>query len=134
MKSYYLRGERGTATIEAAVSLLLIVSSCSVGLSLVYFCFARVWLDHAAYEAAVCLASQASHTSQAKCATTLKNTISHGLPVGSLEPPNLNATPHTTSVVAVFTVGKKIRLVARQKLSLPLRTSTTTARRDRESP
>jgi uncharacterized membrane protein len=134
MKTYYLRGERGTATIEAAVSLLLIVSSFSVGLSLVYFCFARVWLDHAAYEAAVCLASQASHASRAKCTTTLKNTISHGLPVGSLEPPNLNATSRAASVVAVFTVGKKIRLMARQKLSLPLRTSNKTTRRDRESP
>ena len=55
-----LTSNRGTALLEAAISLTVGMSVVTVLLVFSYTAVAKVWLDHITYEATICLAEDQS--------------------------------------------------------------------------
>jgi hypothetical protein len=120
MRASVWRDDRGSTTLEAAVSLVFLASAFTMGLSLAYAGFARVWLDRAAYEATVCLAAKGTRT---RCTSKLITAIKRGLPIGETSDLRLALTPNDATAQVEFRLGDKIRLHAKERLRLPLRSA-----------
>ena len=73
--------QRGQALIESIVATLAISILLMGGLSMLYLCFAKLWLRHNSHEALICLVSQRSPTS---CKNDFINNMHSALPFGRL--------------------------------------------------
>lgn len=71
--------QNGSTTLESVLMVpilgILILGSSGI----LYMSFAKIWLDRAAREAAVCLASPSPPT---RCRVRLESTLTAGLPIG----------------------------------------------------
>jgi hypothetical protein len=90
-----LRSQRGSTLVEAVLAAPLIgmvIVACAV---LIYLSFAKVWMNRAAREAAVCLASPSPPS---RCRARLTNTLRLGLPIGRIEIREFQNTRYQTRV------------------------------------
>lgn len=90
-----LRNQRGSTLVEAVLAAPLIgmvIVACAV---LIYLSFAKVWMNRAAREAAVCLASPSPPS---RCRARLTNTLRLGLPIGRIEIREFQNTRYQTRV------------------------------------
>lgn len=90
-----LRSQRGSTLVEAVLAAPLIgmvIVACAV---LVYLSFAKIWMNRAAREAAVCLASPSPPS---RCRARLTNTLRLGLPIGRIEIREFQNTRYQTRV------------------------------------
>ncbi len=111
-------GSRGSVTVEATLSMSLLITMISGGLTLTYLCFAHVWLERASYEAVICLSTRAS---QAACDRKLRAEVGRALPFGQISDVNLNRRPDLASVKLQFSLGGKPLFEQRNSRALPLR-------------
>ena len=73
--------QRGQALIESIVATLAISILLMGGLSMLYLCFAKIWLKHNSHEALICLVSQRSPVS---CKNDFIKNMHSVLPFGRL--------------------------------------------------
>ncbi|MES2964885.1 MAG: hypothetical protein V4760_13420 [Bdellovibrionota bacterium] len=112
-----MRTERGFATLETLVASAFVVVFMSAGLGAVYLSFARAWLDRSAYEASVCLATDATASI---CENELRRSISGALPIGRLSHVMVRRTPAFVEVDGRWSLKAGQDLTFEDRRSLPL--------------
>jgi hypothetical protein len=119
MKSLFVSNVNGSALVETAVSLVVVITLVSSGFLIIYFSFARVWIARNSYEALICLATT---TPERVCQRELRRTLERTLPFGSLSGLDLKRTSRSAKVHLRLTVGNNIILTHDDSLKLPLKT------------
>lgn len=112
-----VRGERGTAAIESMVAVSFLVTAIPLGLAVMYFSFARVWIDRNAYEALICLSTSAS---ESKCRDDFRASLARVLHIGRLQSLHLQRMPLEAKIDLWFAISDRIRIHHRNSLRLPL--------------
>ncbi len=74
--------QNGTAALESVLTLPILGILIFGSSGILYMSFAKIWLDRAAREAAVCLASPSPPN---RCRVRLESTLGAGLPIGRTE-------------------------------------------------
>lgn len=98
-----LRNERGSTLVEVVLTAPLIgmaVVACAV---LLYLAFAKIWMNRAAREAAICLASPSPPS---RCRNRLENTLKLGLPIGRIEIREFQNSRFQTRVSLQMSIGQ----------------------------
>lgn len=112
------RNERGSATVEVALSAATLTLLITGVITSAYLGFAHIWIKYASYEAAICLASKES---QSKCREKLEDTINGvllGKPLANLQLSKFSKRARVSFEVKLFSnvVAKETRT-----LNLPLK-------------
>jgi hypothetical protein len=111
------RSEHGSVAIEAAVALSALATLISGGLALSYFLFAKIWLQHSAYEASICLSTPAFESS---CESKMKDSVGAALPIGELNYAQLGRNQLETSVSLTWKIADGIEIHIEDHRTLPL--------------
>ena len=109
--------ERGTALVESCIVIMLTLSLVAGTMSGMYLGFARVWIRHASYEGAICLAKDETVL---KCRNEIQNRINGvliGNPISNLQ---LRKSKRTVEVTFDVKVAGTWRANESRKLKLPL--------------
>jgi hypothetical protein len=121
------KDERGTVAIEAAFALLTISTAFAIGLSLVYYGFARIWIERSAYEAAICVAREESRSrnqSRSRCTSELRQSLSRALPIGTISRAQITFSSSRVVVESDFKISSELTVRAKQDLWLPLKSGS----------
>ncbi len=98
-----LHNQRGSTLVETALAapvIGMILVACAV---LLYLAFAKVWMNRAAREAAICLASPSPPS---RCRIRLENTLKAGLPIGQTEVREFRNSRYQTRVSLRMSFGR----------------------------
>lgn len=109
--------QRGSATLETVLSLSVVGTIVTGGLSVIYLSFAYVWLERASYEGVICLSTTASTRF---CEERLRFETQTALPVGSVSDLHMDRTRAKASVNLRFSIFGKDVLEHRDTRDLPL--------------
>lgn len=111
------QGERGSAAIESLMAIGILSVAIPAGFAVMYFSFARVWIDRNAYEALICLSTSAP---ESKCRDDFRAAIDRTLHFGRLQSLHLQRLPSAARIDLQFTISPKIRIHHHDLLRLPL--------------
>lgn len=109
--------ERGSALIEASVTLALSTTLAISGLTILYLGFARVWVDRNVYEALICLATDSPVRA---CEDALRTTIQGALPFGGIARVQMNRVRERVQVEIEFRIQNHIVLKRKDSKALPI--------------
>lgn len=111
--------QRGSAMIETLIAAPIVALVITVGSSLLYLSFAKVWLGRGAREGAVCLVSPLS---KKVCRRKLQRTLEVALPFGKVEIEKFREDLSGSQVEAALHFDDRwMRLSGGHKLSQPIR-------------
>ena len=113
---------KGTAAIEATFAISVLVPIVISGFAVLYFSFARVWLDRSGYEAVICLSTSMS---QQNCEQGFRKKVGAALPVGSLSNVRLSRTSQKAEIDLRFAIAEQNIIHLHLVQTLPLKTGTS---------
>lgn len=120
--------ERGFAMAEACIAAAIALPFVAGAGGLAYLCFARVYVQHASYEAAVC-AARAERAGI--CERRLREGLERVLPIGRSTRAQVRASEHMAEVDTEFETAPGWIARGRVRLPLPLSTHAPGRRRRR---
>lgn len=109
---------RGQSSVEFAVTLTVLILLVVGLLSGVYVGFVQIWIKHASYEAAICLARGELQT---KCREELEARVNETLLGEPLENVQLRKLKRSAQVSFEVELIENLKVRERRTLSLPLR-------------
>ena len=112
------RNQKGTAALESTFAISVLVPIVISGFTVIYFSFARVWLDRSGYEALICLSTQAS---QQDCEKNFRRQVDSALPIGSLSNVRLTRTKLRAEIDLRFAVADQNVIHLHVSQTLPLK-------------
>ena len=123
-----MAAERGFAMAEACIAAAVAVPFVAGAGGLAYLCFARAYVQHASYEAAVCAARDER---AGVCERRLREGLERVLPIGRSTRAHVRASEHMAEVDAEFETAPGWIARGRVRLALPLSPHAPNRRRRR---
>lgn len=114
------QAQRGSATIESALVAFVLLALFSGIFSIGFVALAKVWLQFASYEAAICLATTAREST---CRAKLENRFSGVLPGANANGSTIHLHRNTqfARVDLQYRLSDKLVFKESRRLQLPLR-------------
>jgi len=114
----YLSNQRGSAVVETSLSMTVVATVIVGGMSILYFSFTRVWLNHSSYEGLICLSTRAA---QGECEARFRNDTANAIPIGRVSELHMTRSKHQAKIDVRFSYGQQTVLSVHDSLNLPLR-------------
>jgi hypothetical protein len=115
------QNQNGTAALESTFAISILVPIVISGFAVIYFSFARVWLDRSSYEALICLSTESS---QQDCEKNFRRQVDGALPIGTLSNVRLTRTRQHAEIDMRFAVADQNVIHLHISQTLPLKTRT----------